>query len=135
MNDKKTNVFQGRFNNDERVYPDYEKIRKLIKKRGMKLKQVSLAIGMSGSHISTMACGNNAMAYKIIKKIAAALDVRGANKLLASPDGKKRSAVDDNCIVELKEDMSTDERIAEALEAIAEALNERWGKGYDVKSS
>ena len=106
---------------DERVFVDYAKIIGMCKKRHLSLSSVSKAADRSPGFISAMASGNSEMLYGDLKKIARALGVHGATKLMATVSEER---VDMDIIEEIRADMPADQRIAEALEKIAAQLDE-----------
>lgn len=128
MESKKMIVGSSKFDDDERVYPDYEGIIRRIAKKGLTKASVSRAIGMTSGYICAMATKNSKMTYGNLKRIAKVLGVHGATKLIAQVDENNNPAIDKEFIEELRANTPVDERIAEALEAIASILIEMLEK-------
>ena len=115
---------------EERVSVNYGKILRLINKRGFhSAYEFCISLGMSGSYIQNMYHNSihypnrGKMLYKDLKKIARTLNVHGATSLMDLKNEGK-NYIDKDIAVEMKADMPADERIAEALETIAELLGE-----------
>ena len=117
-----------KYEKTERVLVNFDKVVKISKKRNISTSTLSKALGRSAGYIASMASGNNKMLYGDLQTIARILDMHGATKLLAR---ENYDYVDENLpvsketISEMMSDMTTEERTACALEAIAGALAEQ----------
>ena len=117
-----------KYEKTERVLVDYEKVAKISKKRNISVSTLSKALGRTPGYITSMARANSKMLYGDLQIIARILDMHGATKLLAREnydyvDGNL--PVSKETISEMMSDMTTEERTAYALEAIAGALAEQ----------
>lgn len=108
-----------KYKDDDRVLVNYEKMFRIIEKRGLNQSTVSTAIGKSRAYIYSMYSKDSKMLYGDLKKIANILYIHGATKLVRKEDDKQ---IDEDIIAEMKANMTSEERIAEALETIAGLL-------------
>jgi len=112
-----------KYKDDERVPVNYQKIFRTIEKRGLNQSTVSTAIGKSPAYIGAMYSKDSKMLYGDLKKIARILYIHGATKLVREDDDKqKEDQINEDLIAEIKANMTSEERIAEALETIAGLL-------------
>ena len=110
-----------RYKEDDRVLVNYQKMFRIIEKRGLNQSTVSAAIGKSPAYIGAMYSKDGKMLYGDLIKIARILYIHGATKLVRKEDDKQ---INEDIIAEMKANMTSEERIAEALETIAGLLLE-----------
>ncbi len=110
------------YKDNDWVSVDYEKLFRAIERKGLKKSTASLALGKTTGYLSAMRCTNSRMLYGTVKRLAGILGVHGATKLLASSDNTRNTIQNKDLAAEMRANTPIDERVADAMERIAEAL-------------